>query len=77
MKRNIGDIDANIRIMVSFFLAYSYFINSNPTQLQTVGVIVAGVLMLTAVIGNCPIYRILSIDTCKGKSCGACPHKKR
>jgi hypothetical protein len=76
MKRNIGDIDADIRIMISFFLAYFYFITSSPTRWQTIGVMVAAILMITAIVGNCPLYRIFGIDTCNGNACGECPHKK-
>ncbi len=76
MKRNIGDVDANIRIMISFFLAYFYFINPHPSKLLTIGVVIAAILMLTVIVGNCPFYRIFHINTCKGKACGECPYKK-
>lgn len=75
MKRNIGDIDAIVRIMIGFVLAYCYYINPNPTVWHTLGLVLAGLLMLTAVHGNCIFYRLFKANTCKGHSCGACATK--
>ncbi len=75
MKRNIGDIDAVIRIMIGFVLAYCYYISTMPTVWHTLGLVLAGLLMLTAVHGNDPLYRLISANTCKGNSCGACAKK--
>lgn len=75
MKRNIGDIDAIVRIMLGFVLAYCYYVTDLPTVWQTLGLILSGLLMLTAVHGSCTLYRILKINTCKGHSCGACAKK--
>ena len=77
MKRNIGDIDANIRIMLGFFLAYWYVLAQNPTIYQKNAFILAIVLMITAIHGSCPFYRIFNIDTCKNNSCGDSPKKRR
>lgn len=69
MKRNIGDIDAIVRIMIGFVLAYYYYITAVPTVWQSLGLILAGLLMVTAVNGTCPFYRICKINSlCKSCS---------
>ncbi len=65
MKRNIRDIDAIVRITVGFYLAYFYYVADTPSKLQTLGLIFAGYLILTAVQGNSPIYRIFGIKITK------------
>lgn len=63
MKRNIGDIDALLRTMLAFVLAYIYFISKEPNTLKIIAVIWAGFLMLTAVHGASPFYRVFKIST--------------
>ena len=71
MKRNIGDIDAIVRIMAGFVLAYCFYIAVESIVWQSLGLILAGLLMLTAVHGTCPLYRILKISSvCK--KCSTC-----
>ena len=70
MKRNIGDIDAIVRIMVAFVLAYCYYVEATPNTWQSLGLILAGLLMLTAVHGTSPLYRLFGLKSiCKNKNC--------
>lgn len=77
MKKNIGSIDAVIRTDLAFVLAYIYYTNFPLVSVwYTVGLLVAGHLLATAVFGVSPIYKLFGISTNKGKSnCNSCDKK--
>lgn len=61
---NIGSIDRGARILVGivlFTLSYAQYFGS----LSWLGVLVGGILMITAVFSFCPIYGILKMSTSK------------
>lgn len=64
MTRNIGQIDRIARIILGFALiAYAIPLGFSKTGWNWVGWI--GVVpLLTAALGNCPLYSILGISTC-------------
>lgn len=64
MSANVGTIDRVLRILIGIVLAVLFF---NGTVAGTLGVVllVAGiVLILTALVKFCPIYRIFGASTC-------------
>lgn len=68
MKLNTGSTDRIIRVM--FGIAIAYFTYS--TVIETVWVqvllyVIAAILLVTALLGNCPLYSIFKINTCKIK----------
>jgi len=67
MKKNMGKIDRILRIIAALILAALYFTDLVTGTLGIVLVVFAGVMFLTSLIGNCPPYGILGIDTCKVK----------
>lgn len=77
MKKNIGSIDAVIRTDLAFVLGYLYYSTDVPGTWLTIGLILAGHLLATAVFGNDPIYRLFGISSNKGVSqCGTCDEDK-
>jgi len=74
MKKNIGSIDAVIRTDLAFVLAYVYYTNILATNIwYTIGLLVAGHLLATAVFGISPLYKLFGCSTNKGKStCKKC-----
>ena len=65
---NVGTVDRILRIVLgAFLIAAPYFVASEIWQndLYRLGLpIVGAVLVLTALIRFCPLYRIFSIRTC-------------
>ena len=67
MKKNVGSLDKIIRIiiaLVAFYFAYDGQVE-NPWNwvLYAVGTI----MLLTALLGTCPIFSIFGMSTCKNK----------
>ena len=61
---NIGSLDRGLRILVGivlFAVSYAQYFGSY----SWVGVLVGGVLVITAVFSFCPIYGILKLSTAK------------
>jgi hypothetical protein len=60
MKQNVGGIDRTLRIIVGLGLISLVFIGP-----QTVWGWIGVVPLATAIIGWCPPYALLGINTCK------------
>jgi len=63
MKQNVGSIDKTIRIIVGLGLISLVFVGP-----QTVWGWIGVVPLATALIGWCPPYSLLGINTCGTKS---------
>lgn len=67
MQKNVGSIDRAIRALVGVALLAAYFLDAVQGTLGIVS-LVAGIVMLgTAVIGWCPPYALLGINSCSVK----------
>jgi hypothetical protein len=65
MKKNIGSIDKVIRVLFAIVVAALYFTGVISGTLGIVLLIVGGVLLLTSIVGTCPIYLPFGISTGK------------
>lgn len=63
MTVNMGKIDRGVRLVVAAVLVY-FAIAGTAGILSWLALAAAAVLIVTALIGNCPAYRILGINTC-------------
>lgn len=64
MQKNVGSIDRAIRAIAGIVLLAVFFLGGLQGALATV-VLVAGIVLLgTAVIGYCPPYALLGLNTC-------------
>ncbi|MEL6978184.1 MAG: DUF2892 domain-containing protein [Pseudomonadota bacterium] len=68
MKPNVGSIDRVLRLALGALLIIAPFVIAGaPFDQQIVGVgamVVGAVLMLTALVSFCPLYRIIGLRTC-------------
>jgi hypothetical protein len=65
MTTNVGTIDRAIRIVIGLGLLW-YALLAPATGYNWVGWI--GVIpLVTALLGNCPLYSILGVSTCPAK----------
>jgi len=65
MKKNIGDTDTIIRLVLATIIAILYFTNTITGTLGIVLIIFGAVFVLTSLIGFCPLYLPLGINSCK------------
>lgn len=63
MKKNMGTIDKVIRILVAVIIAILFFTKVLEGTLGIVLLILAGVFLLTSVVGFCPLYLPFKINT--------------
>ena len=67
MKKNVGTIDRAIRGLAGIALLAIYFLGVVQGTLGMVAVIVGIVLLGTALLGWCPPYSLLGINTCASR----------
>lgn len=67
MKLNVGNIDRIIRIAISAVLVVLFFTHILTGVLGYIGLAVAGIFTLTALVGFCPLYAIFGMSTCPTK----------
>ncbi len=65
MKKNMGSMDRNIRILIAAVLAILYFTEKITGTLAIVALVVAIVFLLTSLLSFCPLYTLLGFNTCK------------
>jgi len=64
MKKNIGNFDRVIRIAVALFITFLIFNGSVSGGLGIFLSVIGGLLFLTGVAGDCPLYWLLGVNTC-------------
>lgn len=64
MKRNMGNADRIIRILIAAVFAYLYFSGTVTGTLGLILVILGGVFVLTSLISFCPLYTLVGMNTC-------------
>ena len=64
MKKNMGNVDRVIRVILAAIFAVLYFTGTVTGTLGLVLVIFGGVFVLTSLVRFCPLYAPLGISTC-------------
>jgi hypothetical protein len=67
MKNNMGSIDRIIRAVVAVLLGVLIFTNVISGTLAVVLGVIAVILLVTALLGFCPLYTLFGWSTKKGK----------
>jgi UPF0716 family protein affecting phage T7 exclusion len=67
MKTNMGNSDRLIRLMVMVVIVVFYWLGYLSGVWATVLLIVAGIFFLTSLVGYCPLYSLLGIQTNRKK----------
>ncbi|MDY2588458.1 YgaP family membrane protein [Winogradskyella aquimaris] len=67
MKKNMGNLDKGIRIVVAIGIALLYYFNVIEGTLAYVLMALAIVFLLTSFISFCPLYLPFGWNTCKRK----------
>ena len=66
MKRNMSNIDPLIRAIVAVLLVYLYIGGIVTGAFGIILVVLGVILLITSVLGFCPIYALLKFSTRKG-----------
>ncbi|WP_100612466.1 YgaP family membrane protein [Confluentibacter lentus] len=67
MKKNMGDLDRGIRIVIAIVIAVLYFTDTIEGTLAYILMAFSAIFVLTSFISFCPLYLPLGINTCKTK----------
>jgi hypothetical protein len=67
MKTNMGNSDRLIRLMIMVVIVVFYWLGYLTGVWETVLLIVAGIFFLTSLVGYCPLYSLLGIQTNRKK----------
>ena len=71
MTRNMSTIDRTIRVVLAAALAYLYFAGLTGGALGIMLLVLAGVFLLTSLVGFCPLYAPFKFSTIKNRLTGA------
>ena len=64
MKRNMGNVDRVIRVLIALLILGAWISGFISGTLSLVLLIIAGVFVVTSIFATCPMYRVLGISTC-------------
>jgi len=64
MKKNMGVTDRAIRLVIAAVLIGLYFSGTVTGTLGVIALVVGGVFTLTTLVGFCPLYTLVGINTC-------------
>jgi hypothetical protein len=67
MKKNMGNADRAIRILAAIAVIVLYYTGTISGTTAIVLLVVAGVFILTSIVGLCPMYSVFGINTCGTK----------
>ena len=65
MKKNMGTVDKTIRIFVAAIVALLYFTGVISGTLAIILMVFAIIFVITSLIGVCPLYPLLGMNTRK------------
>ena len=65
MKKNMGNMDKVIRVLIALVIGVLVFAEVLTGTLAIVLLTLAGMFVLTSVIGTCPLYLPFGASTCK------------
>ncbi|MBK7038561.1 MAG: DUF2892 domain-containing protein [Chitinophagales bacterium] len=68
MKANMGTADKIIRILLAIAVVILYYTDQISGTAAIILLIVAGIFILTSIVGFCPIYRVFGISSNKKES---------
>lgn len=65
MKKNMGNLDRILRILVAIVIIALYFMGQISGTLAIIGLVLSAVFVLTSFISFCPLYLPFGLSTRK------------
>lgn len=67
MKKNMGNVDRIVRLILAAVFGYLFFSGAATGALGYVLVAVGAIFILTSFISFCPLYSLVGLSTCPVK----------
>jgi hypothetical protein len=67
MKKNMGNTDRIIRLILAVVFAVLYFTNTVTGTFGIILLVLGVVFVLTSLISFCPLYSLIGLNTCPAK----------
>lgn len=67
MKKNMGNTDRIIRLIIAAIVAVLYFTGTLTGTIGIVALALAGIFVLTSLVSFCPLYTLVGLNTCPAK----------
>jgi len=67
MKKNMGNADRMLRILIAVVLVALYFGGIIEGTLGIILIAAAGIFTLTSLVSFCPLYTLIGLSTCPTK----------
>lgn len=67
MKKNMGNLDKMLRVIIAAIVGGLVYTGTVTGTLAIVLMVVAGIFVLTSIVGTCPLYLPFGIKTCSTK----------
>jgi len=67
MKKNVGSIDKVVRLIIAVIAVYVAYKGIVASPWDYVLYAVAGIMVITSLMGSCPLFSIFGINSCKVK----------
>ena len=67
MKKNMGNADRVIRLILAAIFAALYFTGTVTGTVGIVLLVLGAVFVLTSLVSFCPLYTIVGLNTCPAK----------
>lgn len=67
MKKNMGNTDRVVRLLIAAVIAVLYFTHTITGTLGIVLLVLGGVFVFTSLVSFCPLYTLFGINTCPAK----------
>lgn len=67
MKKNMGNTDKIVRVIIALAIATLFFTDVITGTLGIILMVLAGIFVLTSLINFCPLYSIFGVSTCAVK----------
>lgn len=67
MTKNMGSADRIVRPLLAAAFIALYFTGTVTGTVGIILLVLSGVFLLTSVVGTCPLYSLVGINSCKVK----------
>ncbi|MDX2049532.1 MAG: DUF2892 domain-containing protein [Chitinophagaceae bacterium] len=68
MKKNMGNADRIIRLIIAAIVVALYLTNTITGTLGLVLLVLSGIFVVTSLVSFCPLYVLFGINTCPVKT---------
>ena len=68
MKKNVGNLDKVVRIILAIVLLALYFTNVITGTWGILLLVAAAILVLTSLMSSCPLYSVFGFSSCPLKN---------